>query len=249
MAEYEIVKFHDSDDPTKLQFPKVPLEALCESPDTVDAAPWGIPIRCVELLAMADSEHIPTATKVGQCYYNTSDHKLYTAVSVSGNARWNNGEEPPAGFLYKVVSPGSTRDTLYVKSIDEDAVTLEPLALNHMEPTNEIVQTYQGPFAVTYTHGDNKSCNCVVAGGLVFRDTNKIYQIDASVSVIAVANGESLYMRLQDRDEEPDSPLRVTYTTAQSDETGQFRVRLAYNNNGNMVQCQWGDVYTASITT
>ena len=127
MAEYEIVKFHDADDPTKLQFPKVPLEALCESPDTVDAAPWGIPIRCVELLAM--SATAPTATKVGQCYYNTGDHKLYTAIAPQGVVNWNTGEELPDGLLYKLYQPGSTRDTLYVKSIGQSGSSLVPLVL------------------------------------------------------------------------------------------------------------------------
>lgn len=224
-----------------LTFPKVPIEALIEDADH-RLTPFGMPARAV--LLNAYSPTAPAApTAINQRYYNSTSRKIIPAKA-SGNAFvWDTDEshmeDPQDGMLYAVRQNGSIGDTLYVKSVGIGVTSLEALVIR---PT--VNMTYNGPFAVSYTTGADNVCTCAISAGAVFRGTHEKYDIPAATN-LTVPSGASLYMRLNGPDN-PDDPLGVAYTT-DWDETSQFRVRIAVNQNGVMVQCQYGDVYSDNI--
>lgn len=141
MSRYEIIQFHDSVDSTTLQFPVVPLEAIVESVDA-RSTPIGIPASVTSLSYMTSTAVAPTSS--GQKYYNTSDHKIYTAVSSGAAYVWNAGEEPAAGTLYRGKISGATSDTLYIKSVDyEGAVKLSQLQLVTVDALQQLTDSLQ----------------------------------------------------------------------------------------------------------
>ena len=237
MPQYQIIqmKAPNTEDVTveDLAFPKVPLEALIEDPDHRNT-PYGIPARVVLLNAIQATDPAnPTAAD--QLYYNTATHKIIPAKA-SGNAFvWDTDvshmEDPQAGLLYKVRASGSARDTLYVKSID---------ALDAGISALEMVQ-YAGPFRCT---GSREDTTWVVAiqEGNVYAGW-KEYQIPADTSGITLTAGQSLY--LVGTSGSPNATFQ--YTT---DDTvaGDMRVRIAYNDSGTLVQCQYGDIQTSALT-
>ena len=224
-----------------LTFPKVPIEALIEDADH-RLTPFGMPARAV--LLNAYSPTAPAApTAINQRYYNSTSRKIVPAKA-SGNAFvWDptNATDPQDGLLYAVRQNGSIGDTLYVKSVGIGVASLEALVIR---PT--VNMTYNGPFAVSYTTGADNTCTCAIAAGVVFRNTHEKTDVPAATN-LTVPNGASLYMKLRDPDTEPGDPLVVTYSTEWDDDS-LFRVRIAVNQNGTMVQCQYGDVYSDSIT-
>lgn len=230
MPSYEIIQLHDSSDQTKLQFPKVPLEALIEDPDHKDI-PFGTPVRVIELMAIVTTGTIPTPTKAGQHYYSAATRKLYTSTAAGV---WDNGVVPANGSIYKVSSPGSTSDTLYVKSIDINGASLSPLVLTG----------YVGPFLCMMAGGSGTTRTCVIATGKVYAGW-KEYTIPAVAvaNAISVASGETIY--LVGTNGSPDATFQYTTDVTA---TGDMRVRIAYNDGGTLVQCQYGDIQTSALT-
>ena len=160
MAIYEVVQMHDSTDTTKLQFPKVPLEAIIQDPDH-RSAPFGTPARVMELLSMSSTA--PTPTKADQHYFNTSTRKIHTSSASGSSFVWDtNGSEPQAGILYKVAGSGNSSegDTLYVKSIDAQGEGLHLLG----------IWQYSGPFRAVGVRSGTTWVVAVEAGALVLAE-------------------------------------------------------------------------------
>ena len=232
MPEYQIIQLHDSVDSTTLQFPKVPLEALIEDPNQ-RLVPFGIPVRAVVLTSMASAFSPPE--KANQRYYNTESHKLYTAIRSGAALVWDAGEYPQDGILYKVSQPGVMSDTLYVKSIGTEGVGLAKLAFDR-------TVTYSGPFAVGYTRYTDGTCNCSVASGKVFAPWSA-YDVPLESGIVVSAN-EDLYIV----GSSGASAILFQYTTNPVMQ-GDMRTRIARNAGGVMIQCQYGDILLAGITS
>ena len=237
MPEYQIIqmKAPNTADVTveDLAFPKVPLEALIEDPDHRNT-PYGTPARVVLLNAIqATAPANPTAAD--QLYYNTATRKIVPAKASGNTFVWDTDashmEDPQAGLLYKVRASGSARDTLYVKSIDALGVGIHAL---------EMVQ-YTGPFRCAGSREDT-TWVVTVDPGNVYAGW-KEYQIPADTSGITMTAGQSLY--LVGTSGSTDATFQ--YTT-DATAAGDMRVRIAYNNAGNLVQCQYGDIQTSALT-
>jgi len=228
MSTYEVIQMHDAQDSSKLQFPKVPLEALIEDVNHL-TTPYGIPARVTELLAL--SATAPTPTKAGQHYYNTATHKIHTSETSGATFTWDAGQEPQAGILYKVPQQSGSSDTLYVKSIDALGIGLHAIG----------VYQYNGPF---WCAGVKSGTTWVVAveSGNVYAGW-KEYTVARNTSGITLEAGQTLY--LVGTNGSTDATFQ--YTTNAS-VTGDMRVRIAYNNAGNLVQCQYGDIQTNALT-
>ena len=230
MAIYEVVQMHDSTDTTKLQFPKVPLEAIIQDPDH-RSAPFGTPARVMELLSM--SATAPTPTKADQHYFNTATRKIHTSSASGQTFVWDtNGSEPQAGVLYKVASSGNSSEgeTLYVKSIDAQGEGLHLLG----------IWQYQGPFRAVGVRSGTTWVVAVEAGN-VYAGWNE-YGVPRHVDGITLTSGQSLYLVGS-----AGSPSPTFQYTTDATATGDFRVRIAYNSAGNLVQCQYGDIHTAAL--
>lgn len=230
MSTYEVVQMHDSADATKLQFPKVPLEAIIQDPDH-RSAPFGIPARVMELLSMSSTAPTPTATN--QHYFNTATRKIHTSSANGQSFAWDvSGSEPQAGVLYKVVNSGSssTGDTLYVKSIDAQGVGLHEV----------LFSGYTGPFRC---HGTLNSTTWTVQveAGNVYAGWNE-YGVPRNTAGITMTAGQSLYLVGT-----AGSPNPTFQYTTDATVQGAFRVRIAYNNAGSLVQCWYGDIHTAAL--
>lgn len=232
MSTYQVIQLHDSVDSTTLQFPKVPLEALIEDPNH-RLTPFGIPVRAVVLTSMAPTSSPPE--KANQRYYNTESHKLYTAIQSGAALVWDDGEYPQDGILYKVSQPGATSDTLYVKSIGMDGVGLAKLTFDR-------TVAYSGPFAVGYTRYTDGTCTCSVDSGKVFAPWSA-YDVPLESGIVVSAN-EDLYIV----GSSGASAISFQYTTNPVMQ-GDMRTRVAHNAGGVMIQCQYGDILLAGITS
>lgn len=230
MSTYEVVQMHDAADATKLQFPKVPLEAIIQDPDH-RSAPFGIPARVMELLSMSSTA--PTPTAANQHYFNTATRKIHTSSASGQSFAWDaSGSDPQAGVLYKVTDSGSlsTGDTLYVKSIDAQGVGLHLLG----------IWQYQGPFQVAGVRSGTTWVVAVEAGN-VYAGWNE-YGVPRNTAGITMTAGQSLYLVGT-----AGSPNPTFQYTTDATVQGAFRVRIAYNNAGSLVQCQYGDIHTAAL--
>ena len=127
MSQYQVIQMHDPADPSKLQFPRVPWEAICESPDKLTTS-IGFPALVTSLSNI--TSNTPTPNKVNELYYNESTRKIYKAVSSGGSLQWDSGSQPSPGVLYRGRNAGETSDTLYVKSIDQQGILLAKLEGN-----------------------------------------------------------------------------------------------------------------------
>lgn len=136
MSTYQFVQLRSKQNPSLLDFPIVPLEALVLSVDNLSTrariclldengkvpqanlSVEGLP--GVYLTAMSSSP--PGSPALGDKYFNTTDHKIHTAVQGGGGIEWNAGAAPQDTAIYAL--PGNT---LYVKSVSGGVANLTPV--------------------------------------------------------------------------------------------------------------------------
>ena len=135
MSTYQFVQLHSKQDPTKLDFPIVPLESIVISVnalstrakicllDANNKVPQdNLPVAAVPGTYVTSAAVAPANPQLNDKYYNTDDHKVYTAVQSGGAVVWDNGAPPDDYRIY--VLPGNT---LYIKSVNENGTVLAPI--------------------------------------------------------------------------------------------------------------------------
>lgn len=182
MSQYQVIQLHDPVDSTTLQFPRVPWEAICESPDKLTTQ-IGFPATVTSLSNI--TSNTPAPTSVNELYYNEATRKIYKAVSSGGSVQWDSGSQPEPGVLYRGRQAGETSDTLYVKSIDSQGILLAKLEGN--SGGNAYVPGNQGVTTSAASAGSASSAGIASSLTAAAR-TAIISSAVASVNITSVAS-------------------------------------------------------------
>lgn len=185
MSQYQVIQLHDPADSTTLQFPRVPLEAICESPDKLTTQ-IGFPATVTSLSNI--TSNTPAPTSVNELYYNEQTRKVYKAVQSGGSVQWDSGSQPEPGVLYRGRQAGDTSDTLYVKSIDSQGILLAKLEGN--SGGNAYVPGNQGVTTSVASAGSASSAGIASSLTAAAR-TAIINSAVSSVNITSVASANS----------------------------------------------------------